>query len=70
LTRRARLLDNARRADRRSGHPSVPGFGFSGALGETDWDILRSWRAWLALACDPRFNIKEVLVKEGLQVQS
>jgi hypothetical protein len=70
LTRRARLLENARRADRRSGHPLGPRIGFSGALGETGWDILRVGRAWLALACDPRFNIKELLVKEGLQVQS
>jgi hypothetical protein len=30
----------------------------------------RSWRAYLALACDPTLNIKELLAKEGLQVQS
>jgi hypothetical protein len=30
----------------------------------------RSWRAYLAWACDPTLNIKELLTKEGLQVQS
>lgn len=30
----------------------------------------RSWRTYLAWACDPTLNIKELLAKEGLQVQS
>ena len=30
----------------------------------------RSWRAYLAWACDPTLNVKELLVGEGLQLQS
>ena len=30
----------------------------------------RSWRAYLAWACDPTLNVKELLAGEGLQLQS
>ena len=30
----------------------------------------RSWRTYLAWACDPTLNVKELLAGEGLQLQS
>ena len=49
MTRRARLLTTTAARTDALVIPSVPGFGFSGALGETGWDILRVGRAWSEL---------------------